>query len=190
VFNDAAVAARAMQAEAREKGGKGARAQIAIVDLDVHQGNGTAAIFRDDPSVFTLSLHGESNYPFAKEASDLDVALPDGCDDDTYADALSRALATMFERCEPALIIYLAGADPHKGDRLGRLALSLDGLARRDRLVFDAAVARELPVAITMAGGYGRDIDDTVDVHLQTIQLAAAACSRRQRQQNPSAALF
>lgn len=176
VFNDAAVAARAIQNDAR---GQGGRAQIAIVDLDVHQGNGTASIFRDDPSVFTLSLHGESNYPFSKETSDLDVALPDGCDDDAYADALSRALATMFERVEPMLIIYLAGADPHAGDRLGRLSLTFDGLGRRDQLVIDAATARNLPVAIAMAGGYGRDIDDTVEVHLQTIQLAATACSRR-----------
>jgi acetoin utilization deacetylase AcuC-like enzyme len=183
VFNDAAVAARAMQAE-------GAHAQIAIVDLDVHQGNGTASIFHGDPSVFTLSLHGESNYPFSKEASDLDVALPDGCDDDAYLEALSRALSTLFERCEPALILYLAGADPHEGDRLGRLALSLYGLARRDQLVFDCATKRDLPVAIAMAGGYGRDIDDTVEAHLQTVQLAAAACARRRKPADHGTALF
>ncbi len=187
VFNDAAVAARVMQAEAREKG---AREQVSIVDLDVHQGNGTASIFRDDPSVFTLSLHGESNYPFSKETSDLDVALPDGCDDDAYADALSLALETMFERCDPALVIYLAGADPHAGDRLGRLALSFDGLARRDRLVFEAVAAHNLPVAITMAGGYGRDIHDTVDVHLRTIQLAASACARRAARPDATGVLF
>ena len=134
VFNDAAVAARVMQAEARERG-EGA-VQIAIVDLDVHQGNGTASIFKDDPSVFTLSLHGESNYPFSKETSSLDIALPDGCDDNTYMEALASALAMMFERARPAMLIYLAGADPHIGDRLGRLALSIDGLARRDSLVF------------------------------------------------------
>jgi acetoin utilization deacetylase AcuC-like enzyme len=170
-----------MQAEGVVFAAGGEKAQIAIVDLDVHQGNGTASIFRDDPSVFTLSLHGASNYPFTKETSDLDVALPDGCDDDAYAEALSRALETMFERAGPALLIYLAGADPHAGDRLGRLGLTFDGLARRDRLVFEAAAARDLPVAIAMAGGYGRNIDDTVEVHLQTIQLAASACGKRSR---------
>jgi acetoin utilization deacetylase AcuC-like enzyme len=177
VFNDAAVAARTMQAEAlaRCKG----MPQIAIVDLDVHQGNGTAAIFHGDPSVFTLSLHGGSNYPFSKETGDLDVALPDGCGDDAYAQALSTALSTMFERVEPAMLIYLAGADPHVDDRLGRLALSMNGLAQRDSLVFGAALERGLPVAIAMAGGYGRDIDVTVDVHLQTIQLAAVASGTR-----------
>lgn len=173
VFNDAAVAARVMQAEARERG-EGA-VQIAIVDLDVHQGNGTASIFKDDPSVFTLSLHGESNYPFSKETSSLDIALPDGCDDNTYMEALASALAMMFERARPAMLIYLAGADPHIGDRLGRLALSIDGLARRDSLVFATARERGLPVAVAMAGGYGRDIDITVDIHLQTIQLASVA---------------
>ncbi|WP_213763330.1 histone deacetylase [Caballeronia sp. dw_19] len=173
VFNDAAVAARALQAEARERGEP--TPHIAIVDLDVHQGNGTAAIFQDDPSVFTLSLHGTSNYPFSKEIGDLDIALPDGCGDDAYVEALSGALSTMFERFEPAMLIYLAGADPHVDDRLGRLALSVDGLARRDSLVFTAASGRDIPVAITMAGGYGRDIDVTVDIHLQTVQLAAVA---------------
>jgi acetoin utilization deacetylase AcuC-like enzyme len=173
VFNDAAVAARVMQAEALKRG-EGVQ-PMAIVDLDVHQGNGTAAILRDDQSVFTLSLHGESNYPFRKEVSDLDVALPDGCNDDMYVEALEKALTTMFERFRPAMLIYLAGADPHAGDRLGRLALSTDGLARRDSLVFAEARERGLPVAIAMAGGYGRDIDVTVDIHLQTIQLASVA---------------
>jgi acetoin utilization deacetylase AcuC-like enzyme len=177
VFNDAAVAARVMQAEALERG-DGAQ-QIAIVDLDVHQGNGTAAIFQDDPSVFTLSLHGESNYPFKKEFSDLDVALPDNCNDDAYMKALEKALTTMFERVRPTMLIYLAGADPHAGDRLGRLALSIDGLAQRDSLVFAKARERGLPVAIAMAGGYGRDIDLTVDIHVQTIQLAAVAAALR-----------
>jgi acetoin utilization deacetylase AcuC-like enzyme len=183
VFNDAAVAARAVQAEALQRGER--PPYIAIVDLDVHQGNGTAAIFQDDPSVFTLSLHGTSNYPFSKEISDLDIALPDGCGDDAYAEALSGALSTMFERFEPAMLIYLAGADPHVDDRLGRLALSIDGLARRDSLVFSAAAARDLPVAITMAGGYGRDIDVTVDIHLQTIQLAAVAFGARRDSSTP-----
>jgi len=174
VFNDAAVAARALQAEGRV-------ARVAVVDLDVHQGNGTASILRDDPSVFTLSLHGERNYPFRKEASDLDVGLPDGCGDDDYTLALQEALDTLFRRFTPELIIYLAGADPHEGDRLGRLKLTLAGLARRDALVFESAAARGLPVAVAMAGGYGRQIEDTVAVHAQTVALAARFQARHPR---------
>ena len=166
IFNDAAIAARLMQAERRVQ-------HVAIVDLDVHQGNGTASILARDESVFTLSLHGESNYPFEKEQSDLDVALADGAGDQDYLTALSRALELMFSRFAPQLIIYLAGADPHEGDRLGRLKLSMAGLAARDRLVLDAAASRGLPVAIAMAGGYGRNIDDTVAVHLQTVSMAS-----------------
>jgi acetoin utilization deacetylase AcuC-like enzyme len=166
IFNDAAIAARLMQAERRAK-------RVAIVDLDVHQGNGTASILAHDDSVFTLSLHGEHNYPFRKEVSDLDVPLPDGTGDDAYLDALRNALAALFTRFSPQLIIYLAGADPHEGDRLGRLKLTMQGLAARDRMVLDAARQREIPVAITMAGGYGKNIEDTVAVHVQTIAIAA-----------------
>ncbi len=166
VFNDAAIAARLMQAERRAT-------RVAIVDLDVHQGNGTASILANDDSVFTLSLHGEHNYPFTKATSDLDVGLPDGCDDAAYLTRLDSALAELFSRFDPQLIIYLAGADPHEGDRLGRLKLTAEGLAARDRRVLDAARARGLPVAIAMAGGYGKDIEDTVAVHLQTISIAA-----------------
>jgi acetoin utilization deacetylase AcuC-like enzyme len=166
VFNDAAIAARLMQAERRVR-------RVAIVDLDVHQGNGTAAILARDESVFTLSLHAENNYPFEKECSDLDVALPDGAGDDTYLDALRQALATFFARFTPELIIYLAGADPHEGDRLGRLKLTMAGLAARDRMVFDQARERGVPVAVTMAGGYGKNIQDTVAVHVQTIGIAS-----------------
>jgi len=166
VFNDAAIAARMLQRDGRVR-------HVAVVDLDVHQGNGTASILQGDPTVFTLSLHGEKNYPFRKEASDLDVGLPDDCDDDTYAAALQSALDTLFARFTPDLIIYLAGADPHEGDRLGRLKLTMDGLARRDALVFEVALARGLPVAVAMAGGYGHRIEDTVAVHTQTIGLAA-----------------
>lgn len=173
VFNDAAVAARLMQAERRVR-------NVAVIDLDVHQGNGTASILARDDSVFTLSLHGEHNFPFRKELSDLDVALPDGTGDLAYLAALEQALATLFSRFAPQLIIYLAGADPHEGDRLGRLKLSFDGLARRDRMVLDAARMRGIPIAITMAGGYGRDIADTVKVHLQTIAIAAACAPARQ----------
>ncbi len=171
VFNDAAIAARLMQAERRA-------ARVAIVDLDVHQGNGTAAILENDDSVFTLSLHGENNYPFDKARSDLDIALPDGTNDAAYLKHLDTALDTLFVRFDPQLIIYLAGADPYEGDRLGRLKLTANGLAQRDRRVLDAARARGLPVAIAMAGGYGREIDDTVAIHLQTVSIAAGYCQR------------
>lgn len=171
VFNDAAIAARLMQAERRAS-------RVAIVDLDVHQGNGTAAILANDDSVFTLSLHGENNYPFEKARSDLDIALPDGTDDVAYLGHLDAALDTLFARFDPQLIIYLAGADPHEGDRLGRLKLTAEGLAQRDRRVLDAARSRGLPVAIAMAGGYGRVIEDTVAIHLQTVGIAAGYCQR------------
>ena len=123
-----------------------------MIDLDVHQGNGTASIFRGDSSVFTLSLHGAKNFPFRKEAGDLDVDLPDGCRDDEYLAALDAALDELERRFEPGLIIYLAGADPHEGDRLGRLKLTWDGLAARDRRVFEWAWQRRLPLAFAMAG--------------------------------------
>jgi len=142
------------------------------VDLDVHQGNGTASILANDDSVFTLSLHAENNYPFTKACSDLDVPLPDGTGDAVYLDALQAALADMLARFSPDLIIYLAGADPHEGDRLGRLKLTMGGLAARDRMVLDHARDRGIPVAITMAGGYGKNIQDTVAVHIQTIGIA------------------
>lgn len=171
VFNDAAIAARLMQAERRA-------ARVAIVDLDVHQGNGTAAILANDDSIFTLSLHGENNYPFQKAVSDLDIALPDGTGDDEYLTKLDDALAQMFARFDPQMIIYLAGADPHEGDRLGRLKLTAAGLAARDQRVLAAAGARGLPVAIAMAGGYGRDIEQTVAIHLQTVGIAARHCQR------------
>lgn len=167
VFNDAAVAARLMQAERRA-------ARVAVVDLDVHQGNGTAAILEGDDSVFTLSLHGASNYPFTKASSDLDVALPDGVQDPEYLAALARALDHVQQVFAPQLIIYLAGADPHEGDRLGKMKLTMAGLAARDSLVFAYARQHKIPVAVTMAGGYGTDIEQTVAVHLQTIRLAHA----------------
>lgn len=176
VFNDAAVAARAMQAEL----GPGTR--VAIIDLDVHQGNGTAAIFERDPSVFTLSLHGEHNYPFHKASGDLDVALPDGCGDDEYLIALGQALTDLFAQFNPSLVIYLAGADPLENDRLGRLALSHDGLLARDQRVLTACAERGLPVAIAMAGGYGRDIDQTVAAHFATIRLASRFARTQRRE--------
>ena len=166
VFNDSAIAARAMQAEGRA-------ARVLVVDCDVHQGNGTASIFADDPTVFTFSIHGAKNFPFRKEKSDLDVELPDGVEDEAYLSDLAPALAEAISRCRPDLAIYVSGADPYAGDRLGRLSLSRDGLAERDRVVFAALRGAGVPVAVTMAGGYARDIEDTVAIHLQTVRLAA-----------------
>lgn len=173
VFNDVAVAARVLQAQV----GGSTPMKVAIVDLDVHQGNGTAEIFRDDPSVFTLSLHGERNFPFRKVASDLDVALPDGCGDSHYLAALDAALITLTQRFSPEFVLYLAGADPHEGDRLGRLKLTFDGLLSRDQRVFEWARLRRIPLAFTMAGGYGRVIEDTLRVQMNTFR-AALACHR------------
>ena len=153
-----------------------------MIDLDVHQGNGTAAIFRGDPSVFTLSIHGQKNFPFRKEASDLDVDLPDGCRDDDYLQGLELALEELARRFEPALVIYLAGADPHEGDRLGRLKLSWDGLEARDRRVFDWAWQRRIPLAFAMAGGYGHRIEDTVRAQVNTYKVAMAYWRRWQNQ--------
>jgi acetoin utilization deacetylase AcuC-like enzyme len=167
VFNDAAVAARLMQAEwARSR----RLLRVAIVDLDVHQGNGTARIFQGDATVFTLSMHGQKNFPFRKEASDLDVDLPDGCGDDDYLHALELALGELERRFDPGLVIYLAGADPHEGDRLGRLKLTWDGLEARDRRVFDWAWQRGVPLAFCMAGGYGQRIEDTVQAQVNTFR--------------------
>lgn len=176
VFNDAAVAARLLQVEHARRDRRGLR--VAIVDLDVHQGNGTARIFRDDPSVFTLSLHGQKNFPFRKEASDLDVALADGTGDDAYLQALEGALEQLAQRFDPGLVIYLAGADPHEGDRLGRLKLTWDGLEARDRRVFDWAWQRGVPLAFAMAGGYGQKIEDTVQAQVNTFAVAAAYARR------------
>jgi acetoin utilization deacetylase AcuC-like enzyme len=176
VFNDAAVAARLMQAEHGRR--QRAPLRVAIIDLDVHQGNGTARVFRGDPTVFTLSLHGQKNFPFRKEAGDLDVDLPDGTGDDAYLQALERALEELSQRFDPGLVIYLAGADPHEGDRLGRLKLTWDGLEARDRRVFEYAWQRGLPLAFAMAGGYGHRIEDTVQVQMNTFG-AALGYARR-----------
>jgi acetoin utilization deacetylase AcuC-like enzyme len=175
VFNDAAVAARLMQAEwARRHGRQRPALTVAIIDLDVHQGNGTANIFRDDASVFTLSMHGKNNFPFRKAVSDLDIDLPDRCNDRDYLQALQHALAVMDQRFQPGLVIYLAGADPFEGDRLGRLSLSFEGLEARERQVFDWAWQRRIPLAMAMAGGYGVNIDDTVQVQMNTYKVALA----------------
>ena len=173
VFNDVAVTSRLMQAEwTRHFKNTRKPLQVAIIDLDVHQGNGTASIFAKDASVFTLSMHGEKNFPFRKEASDLDVELPDGCSDVPYLAALEQALDELARRFDPGLILYLAGADPFEGDRLGRLNLSYDGLEARDRRVFDWAWQRRIPLAFCMAGGYGIKIDETVQVQVNTYRVA------------------
>jgi len=175
VFNDSAVAARRLQLDvARTRG----RFNVAVIDLDVHQGDGTAEITAGDDSIFTLSIHGEKNFPARKQASDLDVALPDRTGDADYLRELDTALAELERRFAPDLIIYVAGADAHEGDRLGRLALTTAGMAARDARVFDLAVRRGVPIAVTMAGGYGHDIETTVGIHFRTVQLAAAAWSQ------------
>ncbi len=178
VFNDLAVAARLMQMEHAHANPSGDPLRVAIVDLDVHQGNGTARIFAGDDSVFTLSLHGAKNFPFRKEAGDLDVELPDGCGDVEYLEALERALEELSDRFEPDLVLYLAGADPHEGDRLGRLKLSFDGLEARDRRVMDWAWQRRLPLAFAMGGGYGTNLEDTVQVQVNTYRTALAHAAR------------
>jgi acetoin utilization deacetylase AcuC-like enzyme len=166
VFNDAAVTAKVLLA-----GGELRR--LAVIDADVHQGDGTAAILADEPRAFTFSIHGAQNFPFRKQQSDLDIALEDGVSDDAYLDALEHGVTTTFERARPELVIYLAGADPYFDDRLGRLHLTKAGLAERDRTVLAACRRAGVAVATAMAGGYARVIDDTVDIHLQTVLLAA-----------------
>jgi acetoin utilization deacetylase AcuC-like enzyme len=185
VFNDLAVTARVSQAEwgrgRTPQGGLRQPLQVAIIDLDVHQGNGTARIFLNDDSVFTLSIHGAKNFPFRKERSDLDVALPDGCADDAYIETLDQALEQMERRFRPGLVLYLAGADPFERDRLGRLKLSFDGLLTRDRRVFDWCFSRRIPMAFAMGGGYGHDITETVQVQLGTYRVALEYWRRWQK---------
>jgi acetoin utilization deacetylase AcuC-like enzyme len=167
VFNDIAVAACVLQ---RDGGGR-----VAVIDCDVHQGNGTASIFRGDPSVFTFSIHGERNFPFRKEVSDLDVSLPDETADLEYLEHLERALQVVLAT-KPEFVFYLAGADPFEGDRLGRLALTIEGLRDRDRLVFDRC--RGIPIAVSMGGGYCPDVDTIARIHANTIHAAAALMTR------------
>lgn len=166
VFNDAAVAIRALQAEGRIR-------RAVVLDCDVHQGNGTAEAFRADPSVFTFSIHGAKNFPFRKERSSLDVELPDGAGDDVFLAALELHVPRIMEEFQPELAIYLAGADPWREDRFGRLGMSKEGLAERDRMVLGACRAAGVPVAVAMAGGYARDTEDTVDIHVHTIRTCA-----------------
>lgn len=167
VFNDSIVAARHAQAA-------GLARRVLVVDLDVHQGNGSAQLCADDETIFTFSMHAAKNYPAIKPASDLDVALATGCGDADYLDALARHLPVAIARARADAVVYLAGADPFEGDRLGLLALTKAGLAERDRQVFSTCRRLGLPVAVTMAGGYAHDVADIVDIHLRTIRLAAA----------------
>ena len=166
VFNDSVIAVRALQAE-------GLVGRAVIVDTDVHQGNGTASILSNDPSIFTFSIHGDKNFPFHKEESDLDIPLPDGTEDAEFLEALGKGLDQALEPSGVDIAIYLAGADPFTGDKLGRLSISKEGLAERDRIVLETCRGHGIPVVATMAGGYAPEIEHTVDIHFQTIQRAS-----------------
>jgi len=166
-FNDVAVAVRLLQSTQRIR-------RAAIIDLDVHQGNGTNACFADDTSVFTFSMHGAKNFPFHKVPGTLDIDLSDGIGDEEYLDTLATHLPRVIRDSRPDIVMYLAGADPHEGDRLGRLKLTFDGLRRRDAMVLQACREIGIPVCVTIAGGYGRDVHDTVAVHLGTVAVAAS----------------
>lgn len=165
VFHDIAIAIRILQREHRLQ-------RVAVIDCDVHQGNGTAAIFAHDTRVFTCSLHGEKNYPFRKQTSSLDLALPDGTDDTAYLDVLQTYVPAILQAFQPELVWYQAGVDPFLGDKLGRLALSLDGLLQRDAYVLETCRAADIPVVITLGGGYAPEIRDIVEAHCNTIRTA------------------
>ena len=165
VFNDVAVAIRVLRHEQLAR-------RAVVIDLDVHQGNGTHAIFAGDADTYTFSMHGAKNFPFRKVAGTLDIELGDGTTDEPYLALLADALPRVLRNARADIVFYLAGADPHEGDSLGRLALTFDGLRRRDRMVIDACREIGLPVAIVIAGGYGRDINDTVTVHRNTVEIA------------------
>ena len=167
LLNDVAVAARVLQDRGRVE-------RVAVVDLDVHHGNGTAAIFADDPSVFTFSMHQEWNYPAVKPPGDLDVGLEDGTGDEAYLSLLREHLAGILEGHRPELVLYLAGADPYREDQLGGLALTMEGLRQRDRTVFEMCAEAGAAAAVTLAGGYARDTDDTVEIHANTVREAGA----------------
>lgn len=168
VFNDLAIAARDLQAQ-------GIAQRILIVDCDVHQGNGTAAIFRDDPNVFTFSIHGEKNFPFHKERSDLDVPLPSGTRDAEYLETLSHCLKKIEGLFQPEVVFYVAGADAYIHDRYGKMALSKAGLAERDSCVFIWCLNHGWPIMAVLGGGYARNIDDVVDIHALTVEIALAS---------------
>jgi acetoin utilization deacetylase AcuC-like enzyme len=162
VFNDVAIAIRVLQQEGRVR-------RAAIVDLDVHQGNGTARIFEGDPDVYTFSMHAAGNFPFHKERSSLDVELADGASDSTFLSQLAAHLDQVLSEAQPELVFYLAGADPYREDRFGRLALSFDGLQARDAFVLECCRRRGLPIVITMAGGYARSLEDVALIHTNTL---------------------
>lgn len=166
VFNDAAVAIRALQSES-------AIGRACVIDLDVHQGNGTAQITAGDDRVVTLSIHGERNFPLRKFPSDIDIDLADGTSDDAYLDALADGLSQVSNRGPYDLVVYLAGADPFQGDRLGRLSLTKPGLQRRDQTVLHWAAGHQFPIAVAMAGGYAPEVDDIVDIHAETVATAS-----------------
>lgn len=147
--------------------------RILVVDLDVHQGNGTAQIFRDDHRVFTFSMHGEKNYPLIKEQSDLDIPLPDGIDDKTYLAILDRELKELIDRTQPEFIFFQSGVDVLQSDKLGRLGLTIDGCRDRDRLVFETCFRNDIPVAVNMGGGYSERLSDIIEAHANTYRLAA-----------------
>jgi acetoin utilization deacetylase AcuC-like enzyme len=165
VLNDFAVAIRRLQKDKTIE-------RAMTVDCDVHQGNGTAAIFGGDHTVFTLSIHQENNYPYPKPPSSLDINLRDGVGDEEYLTELTQGLDGALAEFSPDLIFYVAGADPYRGDQLGGLRLSLAGLEKRDRLVFEKARAKNIPVAVVLAGGYARQLDDTIQIHTNTVRVA------------------
>jgi acetoin utilization deacetylase AcuC-like enzyme len=165
LLNDLAIAARVCQLE-------GLVNQCLVVDLDVHQGNGTAEIFRGDDSVFTFSMHGKSNYPMHKEMSDLDVELADGTDDKTYLDLLDRHLKSLIDLIEPELILFQSGVDVLGTDKLGRLNLSISGCRERDKIVLELAKSNKIPIVAAMGGGYSEKISDIVEAHANTFRLA------------------
>jgi acetoin utilization deacetylase AcuC-like enzyme len=168
VFNDVAIAIRLLQREGRIT-------RAAVVDLDVHQGNGTARLFAGDPDVVTFSMHGARNFPFRKERSTLDVELPDGCGDAEYLAMLDAHLGPVLDGARPELVFYLGGADPYRDDRYGRLGLTMAGLEARDERVFDAVRRKGLPLVLTMAGGYARRIEDVVTIQTTMVGAALAA---------------
>jgi len=166
VFNDSVIAARNLQQQHLVE-------RVAIIDCDVHQGNGTADIAADDPSIYCFSIHGEKNFPFRKIDGDLDIGLPDNTQDPMYLDILEIALERILYLFQPDFVIYQSGADPYTGDRLGKLALSKTGLAARDHMVIALCRSEHIPVAVSMGGGYADSVDDIVDIHLQTVRIAA-----------------
>jgi acetoin utilization deacetylase AcuC-like enzyme len=176
VLNDTAIAIRTLRRD-------NSIARATVVDLDVHQGNGTATIFEGDPEVFTFSMHGAKNYPVFKARSSLDVELPDGTGDEEYLRTLAEHLPRVFAH-RPDIVFYLGGADPYAGDKLGRLSLSIAGLRARDEFVLSECRARGVPVATVMSGGYAADINDTVEIHCNTIRAAKAIDAARSVGQN------